>query len=77
MSQKEKGRRHGEKRRGRVKEKERREEARQKREKVIKKKIIIIIRAFSSNVLKMLNTLFFAFLTPQIIKTHLYQGCQI
>ena len=61
VSQKERGRRHIEKRRGRVKEKERREEARQKREKVIKKKIIIIIRAFSSNVLKMLNTIFLHF----------------
>ena len=58
VSQKERGRRHIEKRRGRVKEKERREEAWQKREKVIKKKKIIIIRAFSSNVLKMLNTIF-------------------
>ena len=38
-----------------------------------------VIRAFSSKVLKMLNAkcYFLTFLTPQIIKIHLYQACQI
>ena len=37
-----------------------------------------IVRAFLSNVLKMLNAIFFkAFLAPQIIKTHLHQICKI